>query len=244
MYYEHSPQEKILDAIFGHYRALYTMMFQPVDWFATAGWFYTRAADYVLNLQWLLDHHPRGQQQFLVDVMEAVMQNTADWKHYVRCAFPTSPQYTFDYLDHNVNEGQALKSVSVYSRITHSLDDVYFSYEHIAALDRYHGQATGMFSGDEFLAGTSPTRGIEVCGVAETMFSYSTMFSMLGNVTLADRLELIAFNAFPATLTKDMTKHKSALPPTPHIRPLRLRLPHSPLPAVAPCVATYSSPTW
>ena len=36
---------------------------------------------------------------------------------------------------------------------------------------RYHGQAHGMFSGDEWLSGTHPSQGVELCAVVEYMFS-------------------------------------------------------------------------
>ena len=184
-------------------------MFQPnVSWASEYGWFYTRATDYVVNLQWLLDNRmAAGQEQFVFDTIEMVRMNGANYKYYVRCHFPTGPMYTFDYLDHNVNNGQGLKTHAMYARFTQDEDDYIAPYEHIAALDKYHGQATGMFSGDEFLAGLSPTRGIEVCGVVETMFSLSSTFTVLGDVSLIDRLEQVAFNAFAATFTKDMTKH-------------------------------------
>ena len=209
-YYEHTHQQHIIDHMLHFYRSLYTFMFQPnVNWWSDYGWFYTRAVDYVVNLQWLLDNKlVSGQEQFVFDVMEMVRANGANYKYYVRCQFPTTAQYTFDYLDHGVNNGQALKTHAMYARVTHDADDYIAPYEHVAALDTYHGQATGMYGGDEFLAGRSPTRGIEVCAVAEAMFSYSSMFTVLGDVSIADRLERIAFNAYAATFTKDMTKHQ------------------------------------
>jgi len=59
-----------------------------------------------------------------------------------------------------------------------------------------------MFNGDEILPSPptrSPSRGIELCGVVEAMFSYNTMFSTFGDVEFADRAERIAYNALPAT---------------------------------------------
>lgn len=131
----------------------------------------------------------------------------ADWKYYFRCQFPTSPQYTFDYLDHNVNNAQGLKSSAPQYRLSHDSDDAVFTYERIAMLDQYHSSAHGSLTGDEFLAGNSPTRSIEVCGVVEQMYSYSTLFSVFGNVSLIDRLELISFNSFAGTMSKDMKIH-------------------------------------
>ena len=208
-YYEHTQQQHIIDHMLHFYRSLYAFMFQQnVNWWSDYGWFYTRAVDYVVNLEWLLDNNlAAGQEQFVFDVISMVRANGANYKYYVRCQFPTTPQYTFDYLDHGVNNGQAIKTHAMYARYTHDADDYLAPYEHVSALDTYHGQATGMFGGDEFLAGLSPTRGIEVCAVAEAMFSYSSMFTVLGNVSIMDRLEQVAFNAMAATFTKDMTKH-------------------------------------
>lgn len=69
-------------------------------------------------------------------------------------------------------------------------------------LDEAYGLPTGMFNGDELLPTPptrSPSRGIETCGVVEAMFSYSTMFSILGDLKFAERSETIAYNALPAT---------------------------------------------
>ena len=65
-----------------------------------------------------------------------------------------------------------------------------------------------MFSCDEHLAGTNPTQGSELCTVVETMFSLSQSLSILGDPTLGDRLERIAYNALPGTLTDDMWAHQ------------------------------------
>lgn len=48
-----------------------------------------------------------------------------------------------------------------------------------------------MFLGDELLpdpATRHPSRGIELCGVVEAMFSYNIMFSVHGSVSFADRV--------------------------------------------------------
>merc|ERR1719272_2334695 len=69
-------------------------------------------------------------------------------------------------------------------------------------LDKRIGLPTGMFNGDEiipFPPTRSPSRGIELCGVVEAMFSWNTLFSVHGDVEFADRAEKIAYNALPAT---------------------------------------------
>ncbi|GAC1469784.1 MAG: hypothetical protein NVSMB9_14040 [Isosphaeraceae bacterium] len=75
-------------------------------------------------------------------------------------------------------------------------------------LDRYHGQATGVFTCDEHYAGRSPSQGTELCTVAEAMYSLELVEGITGNLALGDRLEKLAFNAFPATFKKDMCAHQ------------------------------------
>ncbi|MBV9713404.1 MAG: glycoside hydrolase family 127 protein [Ktedonobacteraceae bacterium] len=78
----------------------------------------------------------------------------------------------------------------------------------IETLDTYHGQVTGIFSGDEVLAGKNPVQGIELCAVVEYMFSLETLLAISGVPAFADRLERIAFNALPATFKPDMWAHQ------------------------------------
>jgi uncharacterized protein len=78
----------------------------------------------------------------------------------------------------------------------------------LGLLDRYHGQATGMHSCDEHLAGRSPSQGSELCAVVEAMYSLEVLLAVIGVPSLGDRLERLAFNALPATLTPDMWAHQ------------------------------------
>ena len=61
-----------------------------------------------------------------------------------------------------------------------------------------HGQASGVFSGDECLAGRQPTRGTETCTVVETMMSLGEMWLASGDPWYADKLEMVAYNALTA----------------------------------------------
>jgi DUF1680 family protein len=65
-----------------------------------------------------------------------------------------------------------------------------------------------MFSGDEHYAGRSPSQGTELCAVVEEMFSLENLISILGDASLGDRLERIAYNALPATFSPDMWAHQ------------------------------------
>jgi DUF1680 family protein len=71
-------------------------------------------------------------------------------------------------------------------------------------LDRFHGQVAGNFSGDECLAGRMPSQGTETCAVVEYMYSLEMLMSALADPKFGDRLELLAFNALPASCSEDM----------------------------------------
>ena len=74
--------------------------------------------------------------------------------------------------------------------------------ESMAKLDALYGLPTGMYNGDEWLplpATRHPSRGIELCGVVEAMFSYVVLFQTFGETEFIDRATQIAFNALPAT---------------------------------------------
>ena len=84
------------------------------------------------------------------------------------------------------------------------------SKQTIEMLDRYHGQPTGMFTGDEHYAGLDPAQGTELCAVVEYLFSLEELLPILGDPSLADRLEQIAYNALPAACTPDSGRPVSA----------------------------------
>ena len=77
-----------------------------------------------------------------------------------------------------------------------------------ALLDKYNGTPTELFTGDECLAGLSPIHGTELCAVVEQMYSYELLYAYTGDKKWAERLEVIAFNALPATISDDMWAHQ------------------------------------
>lgn len=109
---------------------------------------------------------------------------------------------------HGVNNAQAVKTAAVWSRISGMDADRQSVLRMIAELDRYHGLPNGMFSCDEHLAGRNPSQGSELCTVVEYMFSLEQSLAILGEASLGDRLEKLAFNALPGALTDDMWAHQ------------------------------------
>ncbi len=122
--------------------------------------------------------------------------------------FTAKTQGKFDLDTHGVNTGMALKYGGVRYRLTGDPKDKDAVFRMLDLLDRHHGQATGIFTCDEHLAGRSPSQGTELCTVVEAMYSLEVLAGVLGDARLGDRLEKLAFNALPATFKKDMTAHQ------------------------------------
>ena len=109
---------------------------------------------------------------------------------------------------HGVNNGQALKAAPVWSLLSGSDADRAGFQQMLSALDLYHGLPNGMFSCDEHLAGRNPSQGSELCTVVETMYSLEQSLAILGDASIGDRIETLAFNALPGTFTNDMWAHQ------------------------------------
>jgi DUF1680 family protein len=109
---------------------------------------------------------------------------------------------------HGVNNGQAVKTGPLWSLVSGKETDRRAVMHMIAELDKYHGLPNGMFSCDEHLAGLNPSQGSELCTVVEYMFSLEQSLAIVGDPALGDRLERLAFNALPGTLTDDMWAHQ------------------------------------
>ena len=119
-----------------------------------------RWQDFVVSIHWLLDYHPSGQEQFLWDLAELVYQQGFKWKdYYGGSEFPKNSVSSMNLMNHGVNNGMAIKSGGVWFRQSHNQSDAKSSYQRMKVLDQYHGQASGMFTCDEHLAGLMPSRG-------------------------------------------------------------------------------------
>ncbi len=170
-------------------------------------WAHYRWADMVLSLHWLYE---RTGQAWLLGCAATLQQQGFDW-HALSQRFPfryRSRREECDLRTHVVNNAMGVKAAGVWQRQSHDPDQRDHMQDMIDVLDRYHGQANGMFSGDEHLAGRQPFQGTELCAVVEFMYSLETLIAISGSATLADRLELVAFNALPATLSPDHWSHQ------------------------------------
>ena len=181
-------------------------------------WGKFRWQDEVLSVLWLYN---RTGSANLLALARLLQQQGYDWQaQYAN--FRYTHRITQDFLaqckrdglkdiglaTHGVNNGQAIKAGPVWSLISGSPTDRRAVLRMISELNQYHGLPNGMFSCDEHLAGLDPSQGSELCTVVESMFSLEQSLAILGDVSLGDRLERLAYNALPGALTDDMWAHQ------------------------------------
>jgi len=201
----------LLERYFGY--QLRTLKSRPLkDW----GKF--RWQDNALAVIWLYNRNGDAQ---LLDLLRLLHAQGFDWQaNFADFKYTSAVTATSIKLDtggglgdlalatHGVNNGQALKAAPIWSIVSRNPEDRKGFQQMLDALDRYHGLPNGMFSCDEHLAGRSPAQGSELCTVVETMFSLEQSLAILGNPSIGDRLEVLAFNALPGTFTDDMWAHQ------------------------------------
>lgn len=170
-------------------------------------WARYRWQDLVVTIHWLYE---RTGDEWLLELADKAHQQGHDWRAQF-ADFRYRARVDRDaacHETHVVNNAMAIKQSGVWYRQSRDEGDRRAVSQMVAMLDRYHGQTTGLFSGDEHYAGKSPSQGTELCAVVEYLYSLEVLLSVSGEPWLADRLERIAFNALPATFAPDMWSHQ------------------------------------
>lgn len=183
------------------------MLDRHIDRHPLSRWGQFRWFEFLIAIWWLYE---RTREPWLLDLAVKLHAQGFNWQTFFRrwpLREPTE-KGRWNFAGHVVNNAMALKESALWWRLTGEDTDRNAVYEIICALDRYHGMPTGVFTGDECLAGTSAVQGTELCAVAEYMYSLECLVCVLGDPTLADRLEMIALNAIPATFSPNMWAHQ------------------------------------
>ena len=169
------------------------------------GWGAARGAENLLPALWLFE---RTSDPRLLELVDLILSQTLDWETYLTEQLERGPVRAFSHFTHVVNVAMALKLPAVrFARDGEGrhLETIRRSLEN---LENLHGMVNGMFSGDEWLAGLGPERGVETCAVVELMFSLEQLVRTFGEAEFGDRLERVAFNALPAAMSADMRSHQ------------------------------------
>jgi uncharacterized protein len=161
----------------------------------------------LVSVYYLYERYP---EDWLLELAVKLQAQGFHWgDFFARWPFTQATQrYRWNYMSHVVNNAMAVKAHGLWGRLSGEAGDRAAVYEMIEKLERYHGMPTGMFTGDECLAGKKPTQGSELCAVVEYAYSLETLLSIYGDPVLGDRLEQIIFNALPATFSLDMWAHQ------------------------------------
>jgi len=213
-YQELTGDERVIPAMDRYFRyQLAELPKRPLrDW----GKF--RWQDEVLSVLWL---YRRTGSAYLRDLAKLLHQQGFDWVSSFE-NFQYKQKITAEFIKleqgqgladlalatHGVNNGQAAKCGPVWSMVSGDPRDRDAARRMLEQLDQYHGLPNGMFSCDEHLAGPDPSQGSELCTVVELMFSLEQCVAITGDPSFADRLERLAFNALPGTITSDMWAHQ------------------------------------
>ena len=181
-------------------------------------WGKFRWQDELLSVIWLYN---RTGAPYLLELARLLHQQGYDWMaQYANFQYKQKITAEFIKLNeggglkdlalatHGVNNGQAVKTGPMWSLVSGSESDRKAAAQMIAELDEYHGLPNGMFSCDEHLSGRDPSQGSELCTVVEYMYSLERVLAITGDPAFGDRLERLAFNALPGTLTDDMWAHQ------------------------------------
>jgi hypothetical protein len=209
-YYEATGDDRVLDAAVEFAEFLHD---GGLDEAPLEDWAAFRWGDLVLGIHWCYEE---TGQQWLLEVADRVAAEGYDWMdHFAggRRRLQFDYQRAIDRDDHDlpthvVNNAMGIKTPAL--RYRHSGENSHREAVRTAVdtLDTFHGQATGLFTGDEHFGGRDPTRGTELCAVVEYMYSLEQAMAVLGESWIGDRLERIAYNALPATFTPDMWAHQ------------------------------------
>ncbi len=200
VYYDCSGDERIPQVIYKVLRNYYELLengeIRLFKW-AKYRWFET-----FISLNFIYEKYG---EEWIKDLAKIIKEQgfdyntvTDSWK---------KPSHNWLRKTHIVNLTMMLKSEAV----SHNLlgEEYTDNAEKLREiLERYNGTAFEGFTGDEVLSGLDPTKGTECCAVVEQMYSYEEIFAHTGDNKWAERLEMLAFNALPATLSEDMWTHQ------------------------------------
>ncbi|KAI5793275.1 hypothetical protein EDC01DRAFT_746301 [Geopyxis carbonaria] len=175
----------------------------------------TRAHELPSALQWLYEKHPRGNEASIWRVMTLMFDGGIaagrDWRtFFVDGVFPTAgwPDIADTRFVHGVDVSEGLRWTTAKYRLDKDPKNAELAATGFDLVFKYHGAASGAITADESLAGLSPARGSELCMAVETMFSAAYLYRFHGLNRFADRVEQVAFNAFPAQMTGDHWGHQ------------------------------------
>ncbi len=200
VYYDCSGDERIPDVIYKVLRNYYD--FLKSGKMKLFGWGKYRWFETFISLNFLYEKY---NEEWINDLAKIIKEQGFDYNTTIESW--KKPSHIWRMNTHIVNIAMMLKSEAVsHGFLGEEYTDNAEKLRKI--LDRYNGTAFEGFTGDEVLSGLDPTKGTELCAIVEQMYSYEEIFAHTGDNKWAERLEVLGFNALPATLSEDMWTHQ------------------------------------
>ncbi len=200
VYYECSGDESVIDVIYKTVKNFYDLLksktLKLFNW-GKYRWFEGFIALNLLSVKY--------NEWWITDLAHILKEQGADYDSFAELW--KTEQKGWRYDTHIVNIAMCLKSEAVSHKLLgESYKDI--AEKRYGILKEYHGTPTELFIGDECLGELDPTRGTELCSVVELMYSYEILYAYTGDTKWLERLEVVAFNGLPATISEDMWTHQ------------------------------------
>ncbi|MBO9732834.1 MAG: glycoside hydrolase family 127 protein [Chitinophaga sp.] len=199
-YYDATADPRIIHLMTNYFRyQLKELPQHPLDHWTF--WARYRAGDNLMVVYWL--YNITGDA-FLLDLAKLLHHQTFD---YTNAFLHTSLLSTTGSI-HGVNLAQGMKEPMIYYQQQPDAQYKAATLKGLEDLRRFNGTPQGLFGGDEALHGNNPTQGAELCTAVEMMFTLESILEISGEVSYADQLEKIAFNALPTQMSADFMTHQ------------------------------------
>ncbi len=223
-YYSATQDQRVIECLTRYFRyQLKELPQTPLDHLTL--WANRRGGDNLMIVYWL--YNITGDS-FLLELGDLIAEQTFPWQEIflneqnyedpiTPWHYATVKGYPFDQEEiaalhiskigsmHCVNLAQGLKEPIIRYQFSKDSSAVFAVKKALKDIGKYHGQPQGMYGGDEPLHGKNPVQGVEFCSVAEEMFSLESMITITGDMTFADQLEKIVYNALPTQANDHFT---------------------------------------
>lgn len=201
VYYDCSRDERIPTAVYrilkNYYELLSEGKIKLFEW-GKFRWFET-----FISIKWLMENV--GREEWMTELARIVREQGADYESFSELW--ETPLNVWRQETHVVNVAMMLKYEALVCDVLGE-ETTGLAERLYQKLKKYNGTAVGTLTGDECLSGLSPIQGTELCSVVELMYSFEWLYALTGDVEWAERLEMAAFNALPATISDDMWTHQ------------------------------------
>ncbi len=201
VYYDCSRDKRIPDVIYRIMKNFYELL--SAKTIKLFNWGEHRWFEGFIAVNWLRERYP--DEEWIKEFGKLLYEQGTDYNKISELWKVPLNKWTLD--THIVNLVMMLKSEALScdllgKRYTDQAEKLY------RILKSYNGTPTGSFTGDECLSGLSPIQGTELCSIVEQMYSYEQLYIYTQDKKWIDRLEKLAFNALPATISDDMWTHQ------------------------------------